>query len=172
MQHSRALQPSPPPPLPLVVLWLASSPIRTSRPTVSGVTNSKSGGAAEDGEEEEEATSEQTNGKRRDRPSELLLPGRVRPSPVNPAPLQVPKSRLRTTVSSLSNLTGWIWHRWRARRGNSSECEGQEGKEKRGEERRRGEGEGPQKSNAAPKTVLFSRITERRRHHRSREARE
>ena len=27
-----------------VVLWLASSPIRTSRPTASGVTNSKSGG--------------------------------------------------------------------------------------------------------------------------------
>ena len=29
---------------PFVVLWLASSPIRTSRPTASGVTNSKSGG--------------------------------------------------------------------------------------------------------------------------------
>ena len=54
------------------------------------------------------------------------------PSPVNPAPRQVPKSRLRMTVSSLSDLTGRFWQRWRARRGNSSECEGQEGKERRG----------------------------------------
>ena len=110
---------------------LASSPIRTSRQTVSGVTNSKS-----DGEEEEA-----TNGtKRRDGANSYFLNAvSAAATSVSPTPLQVPKSRLRMTFSSLSNLTG--------RRG---------GHKKETEERR---GDDLQKSKAL-ETVLFSRITE------------
>ena len=111
---------------------LASSPIRTSRQTVSGVTNSKS-----DGEEEEA-----TNGtKRRDRANSYFLNAvSAAAASVSPTPLQVPKSRLRMTFSSLSNLTG--------RRG---------GHKKETEEERRGDD--LQKSKSM-ETVLFSRITE------------